>query len=382
MNARTAPARSTSNANRMPAQRQGVHPNQALAAYLANHRDQMVAALPAHLTPERMMRLATTAINGSPKLRQCSAESVIASVVTASQLGLEIGVGGQAFLVPYRDRDGNHQAQLVPGWQGLVDLVARAGKATCWTGAVYAGDAFDFELGSAPYLRHKPLGQRDPEGLQYVYAIGEIKGAAHPIIECWPIAQVWQHRDEFNRQGGDHYSFRFPEMYARKVVLLQVIKYLPRSVQLIEALDLSATDDGIAAIRGDFTVLDGTPDAGDGGDGDALARVLEAISDATTVDELDQIAGQVDSLASSLRKHAKAALESRAATFAGGKGTGDTEKAPTIPELLALVDNAQTPEDIEGIRARAKRFLGGTALKSIIAAIDTKSIALAGAATA
>lgn len=305
----TAPAR------RQVAQRPAApaHPNQALATYFERHRDQVLAALPAHLTPERMLRLATTSINGSPKLRQCAPESVIAAVVTASQLGLEIGVGGQAFLVPYKV-DGQYRAQLIPGWQGLIDLVARAGKATAWTGAVYQGDAFDFELGSAPYLRHKPLGARNPDALQFVYAIGQVKGAEHPIIECWPIEQVWQHRDQFNRQGGDHYSFRHPEMYARKVVLLQVIKYLPRSVQLIEALDLSAADDGISALRGEFTVLDG---GGEDPPENALAQVLEAIGDAVTPEQLDVLREQVDALPSSQRKHAAAALTARAAALAG-----------------------------------------------------------------
>ncbi|MGE3650604.1 MAG: recombinase RecT [Reyranellaceae bacterium] len=304
----TATTTRRSVAQRQPAP---AHPNQALATYVERHRDQMLAALPKHLTPERMLRLATTSINGSAKLRQCSPDSVIAAVVTASQLGLEIGVGGQAFLVPYKV-DNQYRAQLIPGWQGLIDLVARAGKATAWTGAVYQGDAFDFELSSAPYLRHKPLGPRDPAGLQFVYAVGRVKDAEHPIIEAWPIEQVWQHRDQFNRQGGDHYSVRHPEMYARKVVLLQVIKYLPRSVQLIEALDLSAADDGISALRGEFTVLDG---GGDAPPENALAEVLEAISEAGTPEQLDALRHQIDALPSSQRKHAEAAASIRAATL-------------------------------------------------------------------
>jgi len=297
----------------MPAQRT-THPNQALAAYLANHRDQLMAALPAHLTPERMMRLATTAIGTSPKLRECDSESVIAAVVTASQLGLEIGIGGQAFLVPYKDREGRYHAQLIPGWQGLVDLVARAGKATCWTGAVYRGDALDFELGSQPYLRHKPTGDRsDPEGLMAVYAIGSIQGSDHPIIECWPIDQVWAHRDRQNRQGGDHYSYRFPEMYARKCVLLQVVKYLPKSVQLLDALDLAGADEGLA-MRGAGLVLDGSTDT-NADSADALTAVLEAIEEANTPEQLDVLREQIDALPSTQRKHALSAASARAAAL-------------------------------------------------------------------
>lgn len=299
------------------AQRRGAtHPNNALAAYLENHRDQLLAALPRHQTPERVTRLAATAVNSSPKLRQCDAESVIACVVTASQLGLEIGVGGQAFLVPYKGRDGQYHAQLVPGWQGLIDLVSRSGKASAWTGAVYEGDVFDFELGSAPYLRHKPIGDRsDPDGLVGVYACGKVNGTEHPVIEYWPIAQVWAHRDRGNRQGEDHYSFRHPEMYARKVVLLQVLKYLPKSVELVEALDLAKGDEGLA-IRGEFQVLDGeAADADSGSDG--LARTLDAIADADTPEQLDVLRSQIDDLPSSQQRHAHDALTVRARAVLG-----------------------------------------------------------------
>ena len=132
-------------------------------------------------------------------------------------------------------------------------------------------------------------------------------------------------------------------------------------------------------LRGDFTVLDGTPgapSASDGGDSDALARVLEAISDATTIEELDQIAGKVDSLASSLRKHANAALESRAEMVRSKGQASGVEKSPTVPELLAAVDAPLNADELDVIQARAKRLMAGSALKGITTAIEVRSTAL------
>ena len=89
--------------------------------------------------------LALTAFRNNKDLQACDQGSILASVMIASQLGLEIGVLGHAYLVPYKG-----QCQLIPGWRGLVDLVSRAGKATVWTGAVYEGDGFDYALGDSP----------------------------------------------------------------------------------------------------------------------------------------------------------------------------------------------------------------------------------------
>lgn len=201
---------------------------------LESMKPQIAAALPRHLTPERMVRIAITCLRTNPKLAECDAQTILASVMLASQLGLEPGVLGQCFLVPYKTT-----CTLVPGWLGILDLVNRAGKATAWTGAVYAGDEFDWSLGDSPYVRHRPCG--DETTLTHAYAIARVKGSNYPIIEVWPVEKVWKHRNRFNKVGEKHYSYTHPEMYARKVALLQALKYVPRSVELATAFQLDAT---------------------------------------------------------------------------------------------------------------------------------------------
>lgn len=157
----------------------------------------------------------------------------MASMVIASQLGLEIGVRGQAFLVPY-----GKVCQLVPGWMGLVSLLNNTGRATAWTGSVFEGDDFEFTLGSNPHIHHRPGPNYGmPDKLEWAYACGKVNGSEQPVIECWPIKMILGRRDKFNKVGAKHYSFTHPEMYARKVVLLQVLKYMPCSVELTSAVE-------------------------------------------------------------------------------------------------------------------------------------------------
>jgi phage RecT family recombinase len=96
-----------------------------LMAYLTKAKSAIEMALPNHLKPDRMLRIALTCFSTNPDLRKCTAQSILASIVVASQLGLEPGVTGQAYLIPYKTT-----CTLIPGWQGLVGLLNNSGRAT------------------------------------------------------------------------------------------------------------------------------------------------------------------------------------------------------------------------------------------------------------
>lgn len=230
-----------------------VSPVKNLSNFLEKNKAQIAAALPKHLNPDRMCRLALTAFSQNRKLAECELNTIFASVVIASQLGLEIGIAGQGFLVPYKGR-----CTFIPGWQGLVDLVSRSGRGAVWTGAVYEGDEFDWAMGDKPYVKHKPKGEDDIKKLTHTYAVGRAKGSDWPIIEVWAQERLVSHRDKYNKVGDDHYSFRNWEMYARKIPLLQVIKYLPKSIELANAIALEGAyaEGKTAVLDGDFVRVD------------------------------------------------------------------------------------------------------------------------------
>lgn len=203
-------------------------------------------ALPRHLNADRIARIALTSFRKNPKLGECDPKSVFAAVLQSSQLGLEIGTLGRAYVLPYKVNkkvdgrwESHYEAQFVPGWKGLVDLMNNSGKGTVWTGAVFEGDEFDWQLGDSPFVRHKPRGESDPKKLEFVYSVGRVKSSDWPLIEVWPIVKVWQHRDRYNKVGDKHYSYENPEMYARKIPLLQVLKYMPCSPELAQAIALN-----------------------------------------------------------------------------------------------------------------------------------------------
>lgn len=219
--------------------------------FLDKFKPQLKLALPAHLNADRMARLALTAFSGSEQLQQCTPKSIAASLMTAGQLGLEPGVNGAGYLIPYKTT-----CTFVPGWKGLVDLVSRAGRATVWTGVVNPGDEFDYQLGDAPFCRHKP-GDEIGGKWTHVYAIGRVRDAQMPVIEVWTRSKVERHLTTYNKVGNRHYAKESENnfaQYGRKVALLQVLKYMPQSVEVATATkiaDMADTGRGVV-LDGDF----------------------------------------------------------------------------------------------------------------------------------
>lgn len=252
------------------------NPVTAFNAFLQKHKGQLELALPKHLNSDRMVRLTLTEFSKNPALQKCDVKSIFGSLITASQLGLEIGVNGQGYLIPY-----GKKCTFVPGWKGLVDLAQRGGRSSVWTGAVYEGDDFDYMLGDSPYCKHKPYGEFDVNKLTHVYAIGRVKDTDMPVIEVWPVKRVEAHLKKNNKVGGAHYALadgrKNFEMYARKVALLQVLKYMPQSIELSNAMEVSnAVEQGKGVtLDGDYVTIHDENDVGNNGQQEALEHHQE-----------------------------------------------------------------------------------------------------------
>jgi len=213
----------------------------AFSNFMEKLKPQIQLAVPAHLTADRMARLAMTAFSTSPKLQQCTMQSIAGAIMTAAQLGLEPGVNGAGYLVPY-----GSTCTFVPGWRGLVDLVARSGRGTVFTGVIFRDQRYTFTDGARRDLViHNETDLDAPQDITHAFAIGWVQGAEYPIIELWRVSKIEKHRDKYNKVGKQHYSFRDWEMYARKIPLLQVLKYMPCSIEVSNAVAVShAAEEG------------------------------------------------------------------------------------------------------------------------------------------
>lgn len=243
--------------------KRAAHPITGKTDLLEKRKDLLGAGLPGHMMVEREIRTATVMLMQSKDLRAATPQSFYVAVSIAVNSGIGLG-NGKGYLVAYK---GN--VSYVPGWKGLIDLVNRTGRASAWTGVVHKGDVFDYALGDSPFLTHKPGDNENHKDITHYYAIGRVKGAEYPHIVVWSVNKVINHLNQYNKVGGGHYALKNDDnmdAYGRKVVLLQVIKYLPTSVELENAITAeNANASGKSAkventIDGNFVYLDDDED--------------------------------------------------------------------------------------------------------------------------
>ena len=136
-------------------------------------------ALPSVITPERFTRMALSALNNTPKLKECSQISFLAAMMNAAQLGLEPNTPlGQAYLIPYKNK-GKLECQFQIGYKGMIDLVYRNEQVQMIQAQiVYENDYFEYELGLESRLIHRPALDNRGE-MTLVYALFRLKNGGY-----------------------------------------------------------------------------------------------------------------------------------------------------------------------------------------------------------
>jgi recombination protein RecT len=199
-------------------------------------------ALPGHLDAERVARIAITLIGTNPALQACTPESFLGALMTASQLGLEPGPLGEAYLVPY-----GKQVTFIAGYKGLIKLAFQSGQLKRIAAHVIREhDDFDFAHGLDPYLTHKPklTGRGDPIG---VYAAAVLANGERPfVVMSYEQVEAIRRRSKAAKVGPWVSDW---DAMARKTAVRQLARWLPMSTDLRDfgmavALDGSHRDEG------------------------------------------------------------------------------------------------------------------------------------------
>lgn len=222
-----------------------------VAQYFAAHEKQIISVLPAFMDSKRMLRIAVNAISNTPRLADCTVESLLGAVIQSSIMGLEPNTPlGQAYLVPFRNTKKNvMEVQFIMGYKGLIDLARRSGQIESINAhEIYSNDEFEFSYGLEETLVHKPTWEADRGNFVGAYAVAKFKDGGH-IFEVMSKAQIESIRD--NSQGyraAKQYKFSSPWMtsfdeMARKTCIRRISKYLPMSIEMQNAVTLDNTSD-------------------------------------------------------------------------------------------------------------------------------------------
>jgi len=203
---------------------------------LEHMKKQIALALPAHLSADRIARIALTAYRTNPALAKADPMSLFAAVLQASQLGLEIAQNGEAYLVPFRSGS-TYEIQMIPGYRGLIKLARQSGEITAVSARiVHEHDQFEVCFGTTESVVHKPRVIGDRGRPVAAYCIAEFRSGGTAIeLMSWDEIMKIKARSKAANNGpwvtDEH------EM-ARKTVVRRAAKYWPLSAELSRAITL------------------------------------------------------------------------------------------------------------------------------------------------
>lgn len=215
-------------------------------------KTQITEALPAHLSPTRMARIASTALRTTPALADCTPISFLGAIMSCSVLGLEPNTPlGQAYLIPFKNRKNQcTDCQLIIGYQGMMALIRRSDMvAGIQAFAVFQGDEFRYSFGLQPTLHHVPGDgpeNGDPSKLTHAYAVVRLKDAgADPIFVVLTRRQIEAAR--VRGASGRGVSTPWDTDYvamALKTAMRAAFKWAPRSAEMARADAIDTTGEG------------------------------------------------------------------------------------------------------------------------------------------
>lgn len=278
-------------------------PINTIRTLLERSKAQIAMALPKHLNADRIIRVAMTSIQRTPKLLECDPITLVGAVIQSSQLGLEPdGILGHAYLVPFKNTKKNRmEVQFIPGYKGLIDLARRSGQVNRISAhIVYENEAFTMEYGTKETLEHKPLPPSTRGDRKGVYAVAVLNDGS-PHFE-W----LWNEEIEaVKRQSKASFGpwQTHEDEMIRKTAIRRLVKYLPLSVELAKAaavdelVDAGISTQELFELDDVLPVIEAKPTIDD-----ALNQITEqaeqtetAKSDSNNANTLESVIAEIES---------------------------------------------------------------------------------------
>jgi recombination protein RecT len=155
---------------------------------LHKNADKIRAALPKHITVEKMLSVVMNSIRRNPRIAECTPISVFDCVMTSAQLGIPPDdIRGLAYIIPFNNtKKGVMEAQLMPGYKGFIHLAKESGEVkNIRSKVVYEKERFDIQEGTDPRLTHIPLPPAERGKPIGAYTVVELEDGVKDFTFMW-----------------------------------------------------------------------------------------------------------------------------------------------------------------------------------------------------
>lgn len=208
--------------------------------YLPSMQEQLKSALPPHVTVEKFLRVAMTALQQNPDLLKYDRGSLFAAVVSSAQLGLLPDAQlGEAYFVPFKGK-----VTLVPGYRGLLKLARQGDIGFVEAEMIHERDRVDYVLGDDSKFE-ATVNWRDRGEPVAVYAVAKYRDGGIAARVVMASEQVDAIRARSQNANGPAWSDNYEEM-AKKTALRRLAKLLPLSTTASNAFRLSELHEEMA----------------------------------------------------------------------------------------------------------------------------------------
>lgn len=196
---------------------------------------EVAKVLPKHMKPERMMRIAISALTRVPKLNECTPASFVRCLLDLSAWGLEPN-GRDAHLIPY-----GKECTLILDYKGIVTLAYRSGVVKkIHADVVRTGDLFKYNMGEVQ--QHEPWAYRTdtdkPAEAGEIIAAYCVVQMADGVTKCEVMSknEVESIRRRSKAGNSGPWQTDWSEM-AKKTAFRRASKWLPLSSEINEAFE-------------------------------------------------------------------------------------------------------------------------------------------------
>jgi recombination protein RecT len=192
-------------------------------------RIQIAKALPNHMSPERFQRIALTLTQKSPKLLNCTQESLFNCLLELAPLGLEPD-GRRAHLIPRGDK-----CTLIIDYKGIAELMRRNGEvAYIHCDVVGEHDHFNYRFGTGGRLEHVPA-TGDRGRIIGAYSFIRLKDGTEEY-EFMSFEEIERIRERSKAGNDGPWVTDWNEM-AKKTVFRRHSKTLPLSPEMRDVIE-------------------------------------------------------------------------------------------------------------------------------------------------
>ena len=223
-------------------------PQDGIAQMIQHNWPRIAAVLPRHMSPERMLQIAISSVNQTPKLALCDNISLMSCLMRASSLGLEpsaVNGLGDCYIIPRNNnKTGSMEASFMLGYKGMLRLARNSGEIESISArCVHKGDFFEYEFGLHEDLRHKPTPDTKDgaENVTHAYCVARFKDGGYHI-EVMSRKEIEAARKFSNSGKTGPWNTHWEEM-AKKTVIRRASKMWPLTSEKSEALRIAAATD-------------------------------------------------------------------------------------------------------------------------------------------